>query len=508
MAHPHAEPLRRDPTMIAPLLELRGIAKTYPGVRALRGVDFALLAGEVHALLGENGAGKSTMIKIIAGVESADAGGELRVGSESVSHPTPRSMQARGIAVVYQTPTLFEQLSVAENLCIGQKGLIVSPSKRREAAKQMLARIGASVDPDAPVCSLGIAEKQLLEIARAVHRQSKVLILDEPTASLSQDDARRLLDLVERLKSTGVGILYISHRLEEILRIADRFTVLRDGSFIATHERGSLDRDGIVRLMAGRDRVETLPKASTIAEAPLLQARSIACPSEGLVDASLSLHPGEILGLAGLVGAGRTEVARCLFGVRPASAGEILIEGKPVRIASARDAISLGIAYLPEDRKAHGVVEDMSVAENISLSVLRKLGGAWLKESSEESLATRYKASLSIKAPTLTTVVRTLSGGNQQKVALARWLATQPRILILDEPTQGIDVGTKAEIHRMIRDLANQGIAILLISSELPELLLLADRVIVMRQGRTVGTLRGAEATREKVLELAMEVSA
>ena len=494
--------------MDSPLLELRGIAKTYPGVRALRGVDFTLRRGEVHALLGENGAGKSTMIKIIAGVETADLGGQLRIEGQVVAEPSPRSMQARGIAVVYQTPTLFEQLSVAENLRIGEDGLIVSPSRRRAAALQMLSRIGASINPDAAVCTLGIADKQLIEIARAIHRQSKVLILDEPTASLSQDDARRLLDLVERLKSTGVGILYISHRLEEILRIADRFTVLRDGAFIATHERGSLDRDGIVRLMAGKDHVEALPKASIIAEAPLLQARSLSCPAEGLIDATLSLHPGEILGLAGLVGAGRTEVARCLFGVRPATAGEILIEGKPVTIGSARDAIALGIAYLPEDRKAHGVVEDMSVAENISLSVLRQLGGAWLREDAEEALATQYKASLSIKAPTLSTVVRTLSGGNQQKVALARWLATRPRILILDEPTQGIDVGTKAEIHRMIRELANQGMAILLISSELPELLLLADRLVVMRQGRTVGALRGAEATREKVLELAMEISA
>ena len=494
--------------MDSPLLELRGIAKTYPGVRALRGVDFTLRRGEVHALLGENGAGKSTMIKIIAGVETADLGGQLRVEGQVVTEPSPRSMQARGIAVVYQTPTLFEQLSVAENLRIGEDGLIVSPSRRRAAALQMLSRIGASINPDAAVCTLGIADKQLIEIARAIHRQSKVLILDEPTASLSQDDARRLLDLVERLKSTGVGILYISHRLEEILRIADRFTVLRDGAFIATQERGSLDRDGIVRLMAGKDHVEALPKASIIAEAPLLQARSLSCPAEGLIDATLSLHPGEILGLAGLVGAGRTEVARCLFGVRPATAGEILIEGKPVTIGSARDAIALGIAYLPEDRKAHGVVEDMSVAENISLSVLRQLGGAWLREDAEEALATQYKASLSIKAPTLSTVVRTLSGGNQQKVALARWLATRPRILILDEPTQGIDVGTKAEIHRMIRELANQGMAILLISSELPELLLLADRLVVMRQGRTVGALRGAEATREKVLELAMEISA
>ena len=259
--------------------------------------------------------------------------------------------------------------------------------------------------------------------------------------------------------------------------------------------------------MAGRDQVESLPKAASIRTSALLEADRLGCAAAGLVEATLALHPGEILGLAGLVGAGRTEVARCLFGVVPATSGEIRIEGKPVRIAAARDAISLGIAYLPEDRKAHGVVEDMTIAENISLSVLRSLGGAWLKEDREDSLARQYKASLSIKAPTVDTVARTLSGGNQQKVALARWLATRPRILILDEPTQGIDVGTKAEIHRMIRELANQGIAILLISSELPELLLLADRVVVMRQGRTVGTLSAAEATRERVLELAMEVS-
>ena len=493
--------------MTPPLLELSRIAKTYPGVRALRGVDFALQAGEVHALLGENGAGKSTLIKIIAGIETPDAGAQIRVNGALVEAANPRLMQSLGIAVVYQTPTLFEQLSVAENLRIGENGFLVDPRAQRALAITMLSRIGANLSPDTPVCNLGMAEKQLLEIARAVHRDSKILVLDEPTASLSQEDAQRLLSLVERLKSEGVGILYISHRLEEIIRIADRFTVLRDGALVGTHLRGDMDREGIVRLMAGRESTQAPAPRPAPTGGPIIEVTAMGCTKSGVHDATLKLFRGEIVGLAGLVGAGRTELARSLFGVTPATSGEIRIDGIPVSILTPRDAIGHGIAYVPEDRKAHGVVEDLPIAQNISLSSLRRLGGSWLDDAKEADLADSFAAKFAIKAPSIHTVTRTLSGGNQQKVALARWLATHPRVLILDEPTQGIDIGTKAEIHRLIRELAGEGMAILLISSELPELLSLADRVLVMRQGGIVGELARADATRERVLELAMELA-
>jgi len=487
------------------LLELKDIAKTYPGARALRGVGFDLRAGEVHALLGENGAGKSTLIKIITGMERADRGGVFRVDGREIGEPSPRAMQERGIAAVYQNPTLFNELSVLENLCLGEEGGLISWRRRRTLARDRLARIGATLDLDQPVRHLRMAEKQLIEIARALGLQARVLILDEPTASLAQHEADRLLDLVEKLRAEGAGILYISHRLEEVLRIADRFTVLRDGAHVGTFERSEVDRGRLLQLMAGRDLAEMYPKEVVPLGEIALETRGLACAPTGVRDVSLAVRRGEILGLAGLVGSGRTEFARVLFGLTPATGGEIRIAGVPAAIRSVGDAVAHGLAYVPEDRKAHGVIEDLPAVENISLASLRKLGGVWLNEGEEEKLGAGFFERLGVKAPSLFAATRTLSGGNQQKVALARWLATEPRVLILDEPTQGIDVAAKAEIHRLMGRLAGQGFAIILISSELPELLGVADRIAVMRAGRITGILAAAEATREKVLHLAME---
>ena len=487
------------------LLDLKDIAKTYPGARALRGVAFDLEPGEVHALLGENGAGKSTLIKIITGVERADRGGVFRAAGEEIVDPSPRRMQDRGIAAVYQNPTLFNELSVMENLCLGEEGRLISWRRRRALARERLARIGATLDLDRPVRHLRMAEKQLIEIARALGRQARVLILDEPTASLAQHEADRLLDLVEKLRAEGAGILYISHRLEEVLRIADRFTVLRDGAHVGTFRRSEVDRGRLLQLMAGRDLAELYPKEAVPLGAVALETRGLGCAVAGVRDVSLSVRRGEILGLAGLVGSGRTEFARILFGLTPATSGAIMIGGVPVAIRSVGDAIARGLAYVPEDRKAHGVIEDLPVVENISLASLRRLGGSWLDESAEEKLGGGFFEQLGVKAPSIFAPTRTLSGGNQQKVALARWLATEPRVLILDEPTQGIDVAAKAEIHRLMGRLAGQGFAIILISSELPELLALADRIAVMRSGRLAGILPAGEATREKVLQLALE---
>ncbi len=487
------------------MLSLRHIAKTYPGARALRGVELELRAGEVHALLGENGAGKSTLIKIASGVVAPDPGAEIRLGGEQVTDATPRRMQELGLAVVYQNPTLFSELSVAENLCLGEDGPVISWRARAERARASLARVGADFDVERPAGGLRMAEKQLLEIARALSRRARVLILDEPTASLAQGDADRLLDLVEKLRAEGVAILYITHRLEEVLRIADRFTVLRDGAWIGVYPRAEVDRARLIRLMAGRELAELFPKAGAELGEVALETRGLGHGPSGLRDISLTVRRGEILGLAGLVGAGRTELARVLFGLAPATEGEILVGGRPARIREVGDALALGLAYVPEDRKEHGVVEALPLVENISLAVLRRLGGVWLDETAEEKLATGLAARLGVKAASIHVAAGTLSGGNQQKVALARWLATEPRVLILDEPTQGIDVGAKAEIHRLMGQLVREGLAIILISSELPELLGLADRIAVLRGGRLAGVLPAGEATREAVLHLAME---
>jgi rhamnose transport system ATP-binding protein len=487
------------------LLELRDIGKTYPGARALRGVDFDLRAGEVHALLGENGAGKSTLIKVITGAEAADPGGSIRVAGEEVRDPSPRSMQARGIAAVYQSPSLFGELTVMENLCLGAEGPFVSRRRRRERAKAMLARVGADLDPDLPVRALRMAEKQEIEIARALDRRARVLILDEPTAPLAQHEADRLLSLVEALRAGGTGIVYISHRLEEVLRVADRLTILRDGVRVATLPREAADRPGVLRMMAGREPAELFPKVEVSPGAPILETDGLCCAAGGVRGVSLGVRRGEILGIGGLVGSGRTELARVLFGLTPADGGSIRVDGRPAVIRSVPDAMALGIAYLPEDRKAHGIIEALSVRANVTLAALRRLCGAWLDGTREEELAAELVARLGVRAPSLSAPAGTLSGGNQQKVALARWLATGPRVLILDEPTQGIDVGAKAEIHALMGRLAAGGMALILISSEMSELLALSDRVAVMRAGRVAGILAAKEATRERVLRLALE---
>ena len=477
-------------------------------MRALRGVDLELRPGEVHALLGENGAGKSTLIKIASGVVAPDPGAEIRMGDTLVENATPRGMQGLGLSVVYQNPTLFSELSVAENLLLGEDGRVISWSRRAARARELLARIGAELDVERPVKELRMADKQLLEIARALGRSAKVLILDEPTASLSQHDADRLLDLVEKLRADGVAILYITHRLEEVLRLADRFTVLRDGGYIGTYPRSEVDRARLVQLMAGRDLKEMFPKAKVTLGETVLETRGLCHAPSGVQDVSLSVRRGEILGLGGLVGAGRTEFARVLFGLAPATSGEILVDGKAVRIASVADALAHGLAYVPEDRKEHGVVEALPIVENIALPILRRIAGAWLDETRENAIAADLSRRLGVKAASIFIAAGTLSGGNQQKVSLARWLSTKPRVLILDEPTQGIDVGAKAEIHRLMGELVKEGMAIVLISSELPELLGLADRIAVFRRGRVAGALPAREATRESLLHLALEDAA
>ncbi len=477
------------------LLKLAGITKSFGAVRALKGVSFDLRAGEVHALLGENGAGKSTLIKVITGAHQPDDGA-IGIDDEVVERLTPSSAHARGIAAIYQQPALFPDLSVAENIALALEK--PSPTnrvrwqQRRMRAAELLKQVGAQIDPDAEVRDLSMPEQQLVEIARALGTGARILILDEPTASLTKKEVELLYAVLRKLRTRGVGAVYISHRLEEIFSIADRVTVLRDGESVGTNNVDDINEAQLIRMMVGREVSRIYPPAESEPGKPVLTVRKVGCTASGVRDISFDLRAGEILGLAGLVGAGRTELARVLFGITPADSGEIILEGKAVSIRSPREAVDHGIAYVPEDRRRHGVILEMAVAANVTMSIHPELfPGGWLRFKAERELAKKYVDELSVKTSGVETPAATLSGGNQQKVALARWLATRPKVLILDEPTQGVDVGAKAEIHKLIRSLAAQGMAVLMISSDLPEILGMSDRIAVMRGGTISAMLPG-----------------
>jgi rhamnose transport system ATP-binding protein len=490
------------------LLSLTGIRKSFAGVQALKGVSFDLRPGEVHALVGENGAGKSTLIKIVTGAHTPDAG-TLTVRGQPVADNDPVRSRELGVAAIYQQPALFPDLTVAENIALGLEPggwwRSVRWGRRRQRARQLLARVGASIDPEADVRRLTMPEQQLVEIARALGADARVLIMDEPTASLSDNEVDNLFRVIRELRSQGVGIIYISHRLEELPRIADRVTALRDGEVVGTRPMAEVSRADLIRMMVGRELSAVFPKQAVPVGDVVLEVRGLSCQAAGVHNISLSVRAGEILGLAGLVGAGRTEVARVLFGLTPADGGDILLRGRPVVIDSPARAVELGIAYVPEDRRRYGVILEMPVAANATLATLRRVSAHGLLDfRRERAVAAEFVRWLGIKTASLEDPVGNLSGGNQQKVALARWLAADPAVLILDEPTQGVDVGAKAEIHRLMGDLAARGIAIIMISSELPEVLGMSDRIVVMHGGTVVGTLDRAAATQEAVLELAL----
>jgi rhamnose transport system ATP-binding protein len=481
--------------MSAPLLELRQIEKSYAGVRALRGVSFDLRPGEVHALLGENGAGKSTLIKVVTGAVEPDAG-VIALGDREFGRLTPAAAHALGIACIYQQPALFPELSVAENL-----GLRLEPAAglrrvdwrtRRENAARLLARIGAPIAPDAPVRTLSMPEQQLVEIACALGAGARIVIMDEPTASLTQREQELLFKVVAELRASGVGIIYISHRLEEIFRLADRVTVLRDGESVGTCAANAIDEAWLIKLMVGREVAQIYPPGTATLGAAVLQLEGVGCADSGVRDVSLEVRAGEVVGLAGLVGAGRTELARVLFGLTPATSGRIRLAAEAAVIRSPREAQDLGIAYVPEDRRRHGVILEMPIAHNTTLAIHRRLfPRGFLRDRAERELTADYIQQLAIRTTGPEAAGGSLSGGNQQKVSLARWLATRPRLLILDEPTQGIDVGAKSEIHRLIRRLSADGIAVLLISSDLPVVLGMSDRIAVMRGGTLAAILPG-----------------
>ena len=491
------------------LLSASSIVKSFEGVRALRGVSFDLHAGEVHALVGENGAGKSTLIKIMTGAEHPDAGA-LAVGGRAVPHMTPALARSLGIAAIYQQPSLFPHLTVAENIALALEasGLWrrVSWPTRRRRARALLEEVGAAIDPGRLASTLSMPEQQMVEIAKAIGGDARVVIMDEPTASLMDDEVNRLFGVIGMLRRRGAGVLYISHRLEEVFAVSDRVTVLRDGETAATRDTSAIDRSQLIQMMVGRALTEVFPKRPVAAGAVAIELRHLSNRALGIHDVSLSVKRGEVLGIAGLVGSGRTELAETLFGLEPADEGEILVQGAPVRIESPSQAIRFGIAYVPEDRRQHGVVLEMPIASNATLASLGAVSSnGVIDRAAERRSAEGYVARLRIKTPSVSTEVGALSGGNQQKVALARWLSTEPDILILDEPTQGVDVGAKAEIHALIQELAERGLAIIMISSELPEILGMSDRVAVMHAGTISGVLSRAEATQDAIIALALE---
>ena len=490
------------------LLAAHQLCKSFAGVQALAGVSFELRAGEVHALLGENGAGKSTLIKILTGAHAPDSG-MLTIAGQSVDRFDPLVARQHGVAAIYQQPALFPDLSVAENIALGyeQGGpwRRIAWARRRQQARELLARVGAGIDPDTPASELTMPEQQLVEIAKALGAGAPILIMDEPSAALSEREVERLLAVTGELRGQGIGIIYITHRLEEVFQLADRVTVLRDGAAVACRPAAELDPAELIRLMVGRELAAVFPKEAVPIGQPVLELREVSCAALGVQRVSLEVRAGEIVGLAGLVGAGRTELAQVLFGLAPCTSGQILVRGQAVAIRSPADALRAGIAYVPEDRRRHGVIADLSIAANTSLALLDRLTRALrLDGARERRLASQMLQGLAIKAPSIDTPAGELSGGNQQKVALARWLATEPAVLILDEPTQGIDVGAKAEIHRLMGQLAARGVAILMISSELPEILGMSDRVVVMRGGQAVVEFPRAEATQQRVLAAAL----
>lgn len=490
------------------LFEVAAIAKTYAGVRALKGVSFELRRGEVHALVGENGAGKSTLIKIVTGAVTPDSG-TLVIAGKEVRHNEPALAHSLGIAAIYQQPSLFPHLTVAENIASALEKRSswrrIDWGARNRQAAELLDRIGAAIDPERLAGTLSMPEQQLVEIAKALGSGAKILIMDEPTASLTDHEVDRLLQVITALRAQGAGIVYISHRLDEIFAIADRITVLRDGESIATRDRAEIDRAALVQMMAGRTVTVVFPKRDVPLGNVALEVRNLSSKPAGLSNVSLTLRQGEILGLAGLIGSGRTELAETIFGLRQADAGEILLNGQKVRIGSPRDAIDARLAYVPEDRRRHGVVLEMPISANASLASLGTISRrGWILRSRERDLAERYVRQLDIKTPSLNVDAGALSGGNQQKLALARWLATRPSVLILDEPTQGVDIAAKAEIHSLMVELAERGLAILMISSELPEIVGMSDRIAVMHSGTIVGVLPRAEATPQAILSLAL----
>jgi len=487
------------------VLQMVDIDKRFYGVHALKKLSFECRKGEVHVLMGENGAGKSTLMKILAGVYSLDTG-EVVFRGESVRFTNPRQAQIAGIATIYQELNQVPYLSVTENIFLGSEYTRAGTIRWREMherSRELLAKLHLNIDPRMPVNRLGVAQQQMVEVAKALHEKANLIIMDEPTSSLSIREIHDLFGIVHELRAQGVSVIYISHHLDETFEISDRTTVLRDGRKVTTQDSSELNVDRLIRLMVGRDLSEQFPKEAAERGEEMLRVEGLTQGTR-LQDISFSAYAGEVLGIAGLVGAGRTELVRAIFGADPVDAGRIYVQGKPVRVSSPQNAVSAGIALLTEDRKQQGLCLQMSVRDNITLAVLNRLTrGQVTDRRKETAIAQRFIESLAIKASSQDQLAINLSGGTQQKVVLSKWLATGPKVLIFDEPTRGIDVGAKVEIYKIINDLAKQGVAILMISSELPEILGMSDRIMVIGGGRVRGFLNRGQATEEIIMEMA-----
>jgi ribose transport system ATP-binding protein len=508
-----------EPSEALPTLEMRNVSKTFPGVKALNGVRLKAWGGEVQALMGENGAGKSTLMKILSGAYQADAGAEILIDGQPVHITDPIAAKRLGIAIIYQELSLAPNLTVAENIHLGDeihhRGL-VDRKAMNEACRPVLQRLGAPFGPETPVGALSIAEQQLVEIARALHAKSKILVLDEPTTALSSRETERLFALVRQLRAEGIALIYISHRMAEVYELSDRVSVLRDGTYVGTLTRDELSADKLVKMMVGRELSTFYTKEHDPhgSRGPVvLEVKAITDGGRRVKPCSFQLHQGEVLGIAGLVGSGRTELARLIYGADPRAGGEILLEGHPVEIGDPKQALDRGLAYLTEDRKALGLFLDMSCGENINIGVVDRdamRGGVLNLGAARRRAEAAFKA-LRVRAASPLVTVGSLSGGNQQKVLLSRWLEIGPKVLILDEPTRGVDVGAKSEIYRIIDELAQRGIGIVVISSELPEIIGICDRVLVMREGHIEGEVGGPSGraiTQENIMALAAGVAA
>jgi ribose transport system ATP-binding protein len=490
------------------LVQMQGIVKRFPGVQALGGVDFDLRPGEVHVLLGENGAGKSTLIKILAGVYSKDEG-RIFIQGQEVHHLTPKMAQDLGIRVIYQEFNLMPYFTVAENLFMGREplrnGRLIDWKKVYKEAQEILDRLDCPVSPRRLVRDLSVADKQMVEIARALSVDSRVIVMDEPTSALSMHEIEKLFQIIHLLKQKGVGIIYISHRLEEINRVGDRVTVLRDGHWVGTRKVGETNVDELIKMMVGRELKAKYPyEKREIKDEVVLQVKNFTSRGQ-FQNINLSLRRGEILGIAGLVGAGRTELARAIMGLDPIDEGTVEIFGKEIRPKAPRNMIQHGLGLLPEDRKGQGVTQVLPLIQNITIVALHRVfKKLFINFGLERKLVTDYVQKLNIATPSLQTQVMYLSGGNQQKIVVAKWLFSQGKILIFDEPTRGIDVGSKFEVHQIMMNLVKDGNSIIMISSELPEILGMSDRILVMQEGRLTGELKREEATQEKILRYAM----
>jgi inositol transport system ATP-binding protein len=514
--------------MSEPLLRMEHISKRFPGVVALDNVSFEILPGEVHGLLGENGAGKSTLLKILSGAYQPDSG-TITLAGETVTLPTPIEAQRQGIVTIHQEFNLIPTMTVAENLFLGREpghGVFISWKRMRDDTAEVLSRLGLDLDPTMPVSDLSVGEQQMVEIARALSMESRIIIMDEPTSALTEHEVDRLFRIIAELKSRGLSIIYVTHRLQEVMAICDRVTVLRDGARVGSgkvgkpehrsersEEAGALGIDDFIRMMVGRSGTQLFARLGGHGEPGpvvmkingLWRERDPTNPHATLLkDISLDVRGGEILGLAGLMGAGRTEVARCIFGADPHHRGSIEIDGAAVTIRSPMDAIRHGIGLVPEDRKQQALFLDLAVRHNLAISSLKGLTwGRWfVNEAAETELVEKYRRALDIRMASADTQIADLSGGNQQKVVLARWLALRPKVLIVDEPTRGIDIAAKAEVHQQLDAMARSGIAVIAISSELPEVLAISDRIVTMREGRITGGMPRDRATEEALMHL------